>query len=377
MSTVSLVQCESYAPETIEAAVRGAVDLLGGIKKFVRPGDQVLLKPNLLSARPPERRITTDPQMVLAVARLVREAGGEPFIGDSPALEPLRRVAVKTGMAEIANQLGIKLVPFTQPIRVATPEGSLFRKLEIAPEAMDADVVINLPKLKTHSQMLLTLGVKNLFGTVVAQRKAEWHYMAGVDRDTFASLLLDIYLTVKPSLTILDGIWGMEGHGPANGEPRHLKLIAAGVDAVALDVGICHLLGVPLRAFPLYRAAQSRGIGETDLREIHFKGETSKAFDVQNFQIPSLDSMGVFPGIFEGFTKRFLVSKPTQEGNSCAGCGECVALCPAEAIQLEAKKIDFDYDRCIRCYCCQEICPNDAIHFRKGMLVRLLNRFNR
>ncbi|MGD9034669.1 MAG: DUF362 domain-containing protein, partial [Desulfobacteraceae bacterium] len=193
MSTVSLVQCESYAPETIEAAVRGAVDLLGGIKKFVRPGDQVLLKPNLLSARPPERRITTDPQMVLAVARLVREAGGEPFIGDSPALEPLRRVAVKTGMAEIANQLGIKLVPFTQPIRVATPEGSLFKKLEIAPEAMDADVVINLPKLKTHSQMLLTLGVKNLFGTVVAQRKAEWHYMAGVDRDTFASLLLDIY----------------------------------------------------------------------------------------------------------------------------------------------------------------------------------------
>jgi ferredoxin len=198
-----------------------------------------------------------------------------------------------------------------------------------------------------------------------------------VERDTFASLLLDIYLTVKPSLTILDGIWGMEGHGPANGEPRHLKLIAAGVDAVALDVGICQLLGTPLRAFPLYRAARSRGIGETDLQKIKFKGETPQALAVRNFQIPSLDSLGLLPGIFEGLTKRFLVSKPIQEGNSCAGCGECVELCPAEAIQLEAKKIDFDYDRCIRCYCCQEICPKGAIHFHKGMIVRLLNRFNR
>lgn len=377
MSTISLVRCETYASEPLEAAVRRAVDLLGGIKNFVRTGDQVLLKPNLLSARPPERRVTTDPRMVLAIARLVREAGGAPFIGDSPALEPFKKVAAKTGMAEMAHQFGIPLVPFTQPDKVATPEGSLFKKLEIAPEAMDADVVINLPKLKTHSQMLLTLGVKNLFGTIVAQRKAEWHYMAGVDRDTFASLILDIYLTVKPSLTILDGIWGMEGHGPANGKPRHLKLIAAGADAVALDVGICQLLGTPLRAFPLYRAARSRGIGETDLQKIKFKGETPQALAVRNFQIPSLDSLGLLPGIFEGLTKRFLVSKPIQEGNSCAGCGECVELCPAEAIQLEAKKIDFDYDRCIRCYCCQEICPKGAIHFHKGMIVRLLNRFNR
>ena len=201
--------------------------------------------------------------------------------------------------------------------------------------------------------------------------------MAGVDRDTFASLLLDIYLTVNPSLTILDGIWGMEGHGPASGKPRHLKLVAAGVDAVALDVGICHLLGIPPRTFPLYRAARSRGIGETELQKIKFIGETPQTFDVRNFQVPSLDSLGLLPGMFEGFTKRFLVSKPIQEGNSCTECGECEELCPAEAIQLGAKKIDFDYDRCIRCYCCQEICPKGAIHFRRGMIVRLLNRFNR
>ena len=238
-------------------------------------------------------------------------------------------------------------------------------------------MIINLPKLKTHSQMLLTLGVKNLFGAIVAQRKAEWHYMAGVDRDTFASLHLDIYLTLRPALTILDGVWAMEGHGPANGRPRQVNLVAASTDAVALDVSLCHLLDVPLRSFPLYRAARARKIGQTDVNQITFEGESPKNFKVLNFEIPVLDSLGILPGMFEGFTKRFLVSKPIQEENSCSGCGQCAQLCPAEAIELEAKKLTFDYDECIRCYCCQEICPQDSIHFKKGLLVRMLNRFNR
>jgi len=377
LSTVSLVRCETYKTQVVEAAVRRSIDLLGGISNYVKPGDHVLLKPNLLSAHLPEQRITTDPEMVRATARLVLEAGGKPFIGDSPSLGSFRKVASQTGMADIAHQLGIELVELAQPISVSPPEGSVFKKLEIAHHALNADVVINLPKLKTHSQMLMTLGVKNLFGTVVSQRKAEWHYMAGVSRDTFASLLLDIYLTVRPALTIMDGVWGMEGNGPANGSPRHLSLIAAATDTVALDVGICHLLGVPSRSFPLYRSALDRKIGETDAAKIIFKGESPQTFALSDFQIPALDSLGVIPDIFEGFTKRFLVSKPIQKGNSCAGCGQCAQICPAEAIQTGDKKITFDYDQCIRCYCCQEICPQDAIHFHKGLLVRILNRINR
>jgi uncharacterized protein (DUF362 family)/Pyruvate/2-oxoacid:ferredoxin oxidoreductase delta subunit len=353
------------------------VDLLGGISAFVKPGDQVLLKPNLLAARAPEKRITTDPAIVRSVARLVLEAGGTPAVGDSPALETLQRVARKTGMKEVAEELGLELVDLVQPTPVSLREGSVFRNLEIAARALEADVVINLPKLKTHSQMLLTLGVKNLFGTVVAQRKAEWHYMAGVDRDTFASLHLDIYQAIRPALTILDGVWAMEGHGPANGRPRRANLIAAATDAVALDVSICHLLGVPLRSFPLYRAAKARGIGETEVSRIGFRGDPPETFQVKDFEVPSLDSLGVLPGMFGWFTKRYLVSKPVQEERECAGCGECTEICPAEAIQLEAKKLAFDYDRCIRCYCCQEVCPQDAIRFHRGVLVRLLNRFNR
>jgi uncharacterized protein (DUF362 family)/ferredoxin len=376
-SAVALVRCETYGRDEVETSVRRAVDLLGGISAFVKPGDQVLLKPNLLAARKPEKRITTDPAVVRTVARLVLEAGGRPALGDSPALESLQRVARKTGMKEVAEELGLELVELVRPTPVSLREGSVFRNLEIAARALEADVVINLPKLKTHSQMLLTLGVKNLFGTVVAQRKAEWHYMAGVDRDTFASLHLDIYQAIRPALTILDGVWAMEGHGPANGRPRRANLIAAAADAVALDVSICHLLGVPLRSFPLYRAAKARGIGETEVSRIAFRGDPPGTFVLRDFEVPSLDSLGVLPGGFGWFAKRYLVSKPVQEERECAGCGECAEICPAEALQLKAKKLTFDYDRCIRCYCCQEVCPRDAIRFHRGLFVRVLSRFNR
>ena len=377
MSSVSLVRCETYEARELEAAIQSALDRFGGIKSLVKPGAWVLLKPNLLCARSPEKCVTTHPAFVRAVARMVLNAGGEPFIGDSPAIEPFKWVAAKSGIEQVAHDLGIELVELTHPTSIVPLPGAKFKKMSIAAQALKADMVINLPKLKTHCQMMFTLGVKNLFGTIVAQRKAEWHCMAGVDQDTFASLLLDIYSTVKPAMTILDGVWGMEGRGPSNGRPRKVNVIAAATDAVALDISICHLLGGDLRSFPLYREARSRSIGETDIRRINFQGESPQTFALQNFQIPVLDSLAVLPGIFNWFTKRYLVSKPVHKEKSCTDCGQCMQICPAGAIKVEAGKGTFFYERCIRCYCCQEICPGDAIHFKRGTLVRLLSRFNR
>lgn len=377
MTPVSLIRCESYDQPELDQAVRRAVDLLGGISRFVKSGDRVLLKPNLLAARTPEKRVTTDPDVVRCVARMVMEAGGRPFIADSPAIESFRKVAQTTGMNRVAEELGIELKEMERSTPFTHGGNGLFRKLELSADALEADVVINLPKLKTHSQMLLTLGVKNLFGTVVAQRKAEWHYMVGVNRDTFASLLLEIYRNVNPALTILDGVWGMEGHGPSNGSPRHIKVIGASGDAVALDVSICRILGVVLSSFPLYRAARETGTGETDLKRIDYFGDDPGGFVIKDFDAPRLDSVSVLPSVFDWFAKRYLASKPVQEKDTCAGCGQCAEICPAEAIQLGQRKIDFDYDRCIRCYCCQEVCPRDAIQFKKGLIMRLLNRLGR
>jgi uncharacterized protein (DUF362 family)/Pyruvate/2-oxoacid:ferredoxin oxidoreductase delta subunit len=377
VTPVSLIRCESYDQPELDQAVRRAVDLLGGISGFVKSGDRVLLKPNLLAARTPEKRVTTDPGVVRAVARMVMEAGGRPFIADSPAIESFKKVGHTTGMSRVAEELGIELKEMERSTPVPQGGNGLFRKLELSADALEADVVINLPKLKTHSQMLLTLGVKNLFGTVVAQRKAEWHYMVGVNRDTFASLLVEIYKAVNPALTILDGVWGMHGHGPSNGSPIQLNLIGASGDAVALDVSVCHILGVVPSSFPLYRAARETGTGETDLKRIDFFGDEPGGFAVKDFDAPRLDSVSLLPNVFDWFAKRYLASKPVQEKDTCAGCGQCAEICPARAIQLGQRKIDFDYDRCIRCYCCQEICPRDAIQFRKGLIMRLLHRLGR
>jgi uncharacterized protein (DUF362 family)/Pyruvate/2-oxoacid:ferredoxin oxidoreductase delta subunit len=377
LSTVSLVRCKTYESGALEGAIHKALDLIGGIKRFVAPGARVLLKPNLLCARSPEKCVTTHPAVVQVVAKMVLDAGGKPFIGDSPGIETFKRVAAKSGMAKVARELGIELIELTNPVLVAPPPGAAFRKLEIASEALKADVVINLPKLKTHCQMMFTLGVKNIFGTVVAQRKAEWHCTAGIKRNTFASLLLDIYSLVKPAVTILDGVWGMEGHGPSNGSPKKINLIATATDAVALDISVCKLLGGSLSLFPIFQEARSRKIGETDIARIMFKGDDPRTFATDDFQIPALDSLAVLPGAFHWFAKNYLVSKPFHKENFCADCGQCEKICPAGALTIKNKKCIFDYNKCIRCYCCQEMCPHDAIHFKKGLLVRLLTRFNR
>jgi uncharacterized protein (DUF362 family)/ferredoxin len=377
LTEVAFAVCGSYEEAPITSALGSVLKPFGGMEALIRPGERVLIKPNLLGAWAPERRVTTDPAVIAGVIGLVQKAGGIPIVADSPAIGSFKRIAEKTGVGEVCRELGAELVELSGPRPVKPPEGSRFRRLEIASQVLDADCIVNLPKLKTHGQMLMTLGVKNLFGTVVGQRKAEWHHMAGVDRDTFASLLLDIYLTVKPVITIIDGVWAMEGHGPSNGSPRRLNFMAAARDAVALDISICRVLGVPLDAFPIYREARLRRIGETDISRISVLSEGPIDMMGKGFVVPRLDSMGILPGRFDWFTKRFLVSKPVQERESCRECGMCREICPVRAIENKDGRLLFDYDRCIRCYCCQEICSHNAIRFKSGLIVKALNYMKR
>lgn len=372
MSRVALLGCADYGSPGLELAVAEAVELCfekgGGLGDLVRPGDRVLIKPNLLGAHEAAKRITTDPSIVAAVARLVLDHGGRPFISDSPALASFKRAAAQSGLARVAGELGIAIAPFNESLNVTPPAPAVHRSLEIARQALEADAVINLPKLKTHAQMLLTLGVKNIFGTVVAQRKAEWHFMAGVDRLAFASLLLDVFRCVAPGLTLLDGVWGMEGRGPANGRPRQVGLIAASRDALAMDLAVCELLGAPLKRFPLYLAARQRGLLPDSLEIV---GQDLARLVVPGFELPELDSMAVLPGFLSGLMRRRLVSKPMQQAE-CSRCGGCVEICPVQAVSLAGAGVEFDYDRCIRCYCCQEVCASDAIGFKRGLMLRLL-----
>lgn len=376
MEKVVMISQNSYNYEQVRSRMKEMIGLLGGMGNFVKPGERVLIKPNLLSASKPSKRITTDPVIVKAAASLVLEAGGCPFIGDSPALEPFSKVAAETGMEKVGRELGIPVRELTDPVQIRSGKDFRFRNIEISSSVLDADVVINIPKLKTHCQMLLTLGVKNLFGTVVAQRKAEWHYRVGLDRDLFASLHLDIYQAIGPALTILDGIWGMEGHGPGNGDPRNFGLMAASGDALSLDMAICGHLGIAPQDFPLYRAARARGLDGL-IEEIEILGDVDPEDHPVEVDIPKLDSLHVLPGFLK-LLGPWLVSRPCQDKSLCIGCGRCVDICAAKALELsQDRTLKFDYKKCIRCFCCQEVCPRNAIKFRKGLLQKLLEVFHR
>jgi uncharacterized protein (DUF362 family)/Pyruvate/2-oxoacid:ferredoxin oxidoreductase delta subunit len=375
--SVYFTLCPDYQPQNVDGALERLLTPWGGMEAFIRPGQKVLIKPNLLSAEAVERRVTTDPALVRAVASAALRAGGIVSIGDSPALEGFNRVGERSGMSALARELGVELVELSQPVRAQVPAGGKFKSLELARQALEAEVIINLPKLKTHNQMALTLGVKNLFGTVVAQRKAQWHHQAGHDVITFASLLLDIWRTLRPALTILDGVWGMEGPGPANGRPRSFGLLAAAANPLHLDLHLALKLGLGWQRYPLAQAAAAMKLIPQPFPRAVWLGEEAPAHIWAGVDIPIQRGLGFLPPFLERLTRRYVVSRPTQDRRRCLLCGKCLQICPEQCIKALGKILKFDYYKCIRCYCCQEVCPAGAINLRMGWLEKLLKILGR
>src|SRR4030043_2469639 len=259
-SSVSIVKCQNYDEEKVLSALRQSIDLIGGIQNFVKKGSRVLLKPNLLYGKSPENAITTHPSIVRGMIQIVREAGGVPFIGDSPSVGSLMKTAEKAGIKAVADEMKCPLMEFDKPMLLPEGGGKTFRQLEIDRSVLEADVIINLPKWKTHAQMLLTLGVKNLFGCVPGPRKALWHLKAGADQKAFAQMLVDIYHMIQPGLPISDGVVGMEGSGPNSGHPISIGLLLASRDPLNLDQIVCDLLGILRESLLTNRGAFEQGI---------------------------------------------------------------------------------------------------------------------
>jgi uncharacterized protein (DUF362 family) len=223
MSTVSLIRADSYDRQRLRSSLETLLEPLGGMGAFVKKGDRVLLKPNLLTSGRVGKECITRPEIVYCVAQLVQEAGGKPFFGDSPAFGSAMGVAKANGYLPMMEELNLPIVEFHGQ-RYETVSAA-FNHLRLCKEAMEADVVINLPKLKSHMQLTLTMGVKNLFGCVPGKMKAWWHMEAGKDEKRFGEMLVETARAINPDLTILDGIIGHEGNGPSGGEPRQLNVL--------------------------------------------------------------------------------------------------------------------------------------------------------
>ncbi|MBI5252207.1 MAG: DUF362 domain-containing protein [Desulfomonile tiedjei] len=379
-SLVSIRKCENYDSLPLGSAMESVLADLGGIAAFVRPGDKVLLKPNLLKAAGPSEAVVTHPALVEAVASMVIDAGGSVFIGDSPPLGNLARVLAKSGYDPFMKRLGLTPAPFLEKLRVEFPEGRLFRCMDLSREIFEFDTVINLAKLKTHTQMVLTLAVKNLFGSVIGTDKASWHMRAGRDFDTFATALVQIYDKIRPALSIVDGILAMEGNGPNSGDPRPVGIIGASTDAVALDAVICALLGFDTDVLRTCVIAHEHGIGMADFAHIRVVGDELHGFPLRDFKLPkSVTVTWNFShwNPIRRFMENHVITKPRIDSAECLNCGICASHCPPGAISEEDGAMVIDRKKCISCFCCHELCSNRAVRIVQPFFGKFLSLISR
>lgn len=282
-SQVYIGRVPEYTPDLIRSAIVKTFDQFGGLKRFFGSGCRVLIKPNLICSR---FEAQTHPLFVVELALLIREAGAEPFIGDSPAWGSFYSAAKASGLYDLARRHNLELVELSTLKRIVLPDGRFARSIVIAKEVLSADFIVNVPKLKTHQQMLITAGVKNIFGVVPGKLKAWWHFYAGrKGEDYFAGVILEIYRFLKPRFTLIDAVDTMEGRGPISGRLRRLGVIIGSTDALASEFAVCRLLRIDPKAVPIIRAAAEMNILPDKVRYI---GEDIEALAVQDFELPEL-----------------------------------------------------------------------------------------
>ena len=286
-STVAIVRAKRYDSAELRPLIRQALDLTGGIDNFIKPGTKVFVKINHLSPpSPADRGIVTHPVFTEAVLDILKATGAEITVGDDIEENGSDGFAV-SGYREMCDRLGVKLVNLRETGFIATKTaGKILTEIYISKPVLEAEVIINLAKFKTHSLTLFTGGIKNMYGIIPAGMRRKFHGDY-VKPDDFSQMLVDIFAAAKPQLTLLDGIMAMEGEGPGSGHMRNLGVILASRDTVALDAVAGRIIGIPADDVLTTVFAADRGLGTSALNSIDNRGEKIEMVEVKDFRLPA------------------------------------------------------------------------------------------
>ncbi len=370
MTAVNAVKLSSYDEKLVYEAVCRHFEAME-VAKDLTPDTRIALKPNLLYGKKPEACVTTNPAILKAVIRWLTERGFKSIVvaessGGLFTAEYMRSVYSASGLRvpgieEYLNR-DFTFAPKT------SPEGFEHRSFNIITPLLEADYIISLPKLKTHAMTTVSIGVKNIFGSIPGLQKPDMHRRCPKTED-FVKMLCELCETVKPALTLLDAVDSMEGNGPGGGTVRHTGLTLCSKNVYALDTAAVRFMGLDIESIPHLRAASSMGLVPGD---IELTGDSFEPCSPP-FKLPDAVKSTGFEDSVPKLLRRpaafvmdkLLRSYPVVDRSKCVGCGKCAESCPQKIIKIENKKAGMDRRGCISCFCCQEMCPVHAISAKR------------
>ncbi|NQV18871.1 MAG: DUF362 domain-containing protein [Armatimonadetes bacterium] len=340
----------------------------------IKDKKNILIKPNLLAAFLPEKAVTTHPVILEALIILLKEHKKNIFLGDGPGgTTPVLKVWQTTGMIELCEKYDVKLVNFSEG--GVLEKNIEFHKFGISKRFMQADAVINVSKMKTHSLMYYTGAVKNLYGVIPGLKKSDFHKNYP-DPDSFGKVLSELYKIVqeKVVLNIMDGIWGMEGDGPSAGDPRNFGLVFTCEKASALDFIAAQMMGFKISKLKyIISALEFDKINPTKIK-VSEKWENFIFHKVKIKKIGLMIKIFTYsPQFLKNIFRRFYWYYP-DFNEKCTLCEVCVKSCPVQAMEIigNDKTPTIDLSKCINCMCCHELCPSNAVYIKKSFLAKYL-----
>ena len=378
---VSVTEMAEYTLDGARTALESLLAPLGGLD-FVKPGETVVIKANLVSAMKPEESATTHPTLLCALCDMLTERGAKVIVGDSPGglynSAYVGRVYTVSGVRAVLEHGAVLNDDYSQK-EAKFDDAAVLHNFTYTGYLDGADHIINFCKLKSHGMMGMSCAAKNMFGTVPGVIKPEYHFRFP-EYDKFADMIVDLDEYFHPILSIADAVVGMEGNGPTAGTPRAIGCLLASHSPHNLDMIAAKILGFERAELPILESAYRRGMTYATAEEVNLIGDVNplilsdfeRVIERHSLQFSGDGKSGI-KRAFSSFASSVLSTKPKLSPSMCVGCGICRDICPAKAIEIKNKKAKIDRRACIRCFCCQEFCPKSAMKVYRTPIAKLFH----